>query len=447
MPKTRINCPNCRQPIVADIDQLFDVGVDPAIKQQFLSGAYNLIRCQVCGYEGMVAVPIVYHDPQKELLLTYVPQELNLPRDEQERVIGGLINQIVNRLPQEQRKGYLLRPQASLTMRSMGERILEADGITREMIQAQQQRLNLLQRLVDASDDVLAEIVKQEDQLIDADFFNLLNRLIESAVVSGDEESAKKLVELQEKLLPITTTGRQLQERAKDVEEAVKTLQAVGKELTREKLLDLVIHAPNDTQVEVIAGLTRPGMDYTFFQILSERIDRARGAGRDRLIALRERLLELTRKIDDANQARAGQARQLLDTVLKSDSVSEATQRSLPAIDEFFEEALEGEFESARKSGDLGKISKLQDIKKVIEEANAPPPDVVLINDFLVLKDEQARKAWLEAHRADISQEFMDTLTGLLVQSQLGNQDEELVSRLQTAYRSALRFSMEANLR
>jgi hypothetical protein len=329
----------------------------------------------------------------------------------------------------------------------MGERILEADGITREMIQAQQQRLNILQRLMDASDDVISEIVKHEDQLIDADFYNLLNRLIESAVVSGDEESAKRLAALQEKLLPLTTTGRQLQDRAKDVEEAVKSLQAVGREMTREKLLDLVIHAPNDTQVEVITSLTRPGMDYMFFQILSERIDRARGTGRDRLIALRERLLELTRQIDVANQARAGQARQLLDALLKSDNVTEATQKALPAIDEFFEDVLEGEFESARKSGDLGKISKLQDIKKVIDEASAPPPEVALINDYLDIEDEQGRKAWLEAHRADISQGFMDTLTGLLVQSQSGNQDAELVSRLQTAYRSALRFSMEANLR
>ena len=75
MPKTRINCPNCRQPVTADIDQLFDVNIDPAAKQRLLSGAFNIIQCPHCGFQGQAATPIVYHDPEKELLLTYVPPE------------------------------------------------------------------------------------------------------------------------------------------------------------------------------------------------------------------------------------------------------------------------------------------------------------------------------------------------------------------------------------
>lgn len=82
MPKTRINCPNCRQPVTADIEQLFDLNTDPGAKQRFLSGAFNLIQCPNCGYQGSVATPIVYHDPDKELLLTFVPGEIGLPRDE-----------------------------------------------------------------------------------------------------------------------------------------------------------------------------------------------------------------------------------------------------------------------------------------------------------------------------------------------------------------------------
>jgi hypothetical protein len=96
MPKTRISCPNCRQPVAADIDQLFDVGQDPTSKQRLLSGSFNSIQCQVCGYQGNAATPIVYHDPSKELLLTFVPPELNLPMSEQERMLGSLINQVVN---------------------------------------------------------------------------------------------------------------------------------------------------------------------------------------------------------------------------------------------------------------------------------------------------------------------------------------------------------------
>src|SRR4030066_2532153 len=112
MPKTRINCPNCHQPIMADIDQLFDVAQDPTVKQKILAGAFNLASCPNCGYQGMIATPLVYHDPNKDLLLTYFPPELGLPINEQEGIIGPMITRITNSLPQEKRKAYLLQLQS-----------------------------------------------------------------------------------------------------------------------------------------------------------------------------------------------------------------------------------------------------------------------------------------------------------------------------------------------
>jgi hypothetical protein len=445
MPKTRISCPNCRQPLVAEIEQLFDIGADPSAKQRLLAGSFNVIACPSCGYQGALSTPIVYHDPQKELLLTFIPPEINLPRDEQERLLGTLINQVVNRLQQEQRKGYLLRPQAVLTLKGLVERVLEADGITREVLQAQQEKLNLLQRLMDAGDDVIAEVARQEDQRFDADFFNLINRLVEAAVVSGDQESAQRLADLQSKLMDLTTVGKELKSRTNEIEAAIQLLQGAGKDLTREKLLDLILHAPSETQVDVIASLARPGLDYMFFQLLSERIDRARGAGRDRLVSLRERLLEITRQVDEHNQARAVRARQLLDTILKSENLAQAIQNSLPAIDEFFVQTLEKELETARKIGDLAKIAKLQEISKVIESASEPPPEVALIDELLRIDNDDARSDWLDKHRSLVTPEFIEMLTSLLIQSQ-SREDEELLHRVQAAYRSALRFSMEANI-
>jgi hypothetical protein len=229
MPRTQVGCPNCRQPVVAEIDQLFDVNADPSAKSRLLSGSYNLVQCQYCGYQGNLSSPIVYHDADKELLLTFIPPELGLPRNEQERLIGGMINQVINKLPQEKRKGYLLSPQSTLTMQGLIERVLEADGITREMIQAQQQRMNLLQRLASASDDsVRAEIARQEEALMDAEFFGLLNRLLEVAMMGGDRESAQQLSDLQKSLLPLTSYGREIQTQAAEVEAAIKDLQAAG---------------------------------------------------------------------------------------------------------------------------------------------------------------------------------------------------------------------------
>ena len=124
MSQTRTACPRCRTPLLAEVEQVVDVAVDPQAKQRLLSGSLNVIECQNCGYSGMLATPLVYHDPEKELLLTYFPPELGLPINEQERVMGPLISQVVNRLPAEKRKAYLLRPQLMLTFETLINRVL-----------------------------------------------------------------------------------------------------------------------------------------------------------------------------------------------------------------------------------------------------------------------------------------------------------------------------------
>jgi hypothetical protein len=446
MPKTRINCPNCRQPLMADIDQLIDVGQDPTSKQKILSGAFNLASCPNCGFKGMIATPLVYHDPSKELLLTYFPPELALPINEQERIIGPLITRVTNSLPQEKRKAYLFQPQAMLTMQTMVERILAADGITKEMIQAQQERMNLLQRLINASDEIITEATSKQDNLFDSDFFNLLNRLIEASAVNGDQESAKRLSELQKKLLTSTTFGKQIQEQSKDVEAAIQSLQSAGKSLTREKLLEMVIKAPNETQLSVLASLGRPGMDYEFFKLLSEKIDRARADGRDRLIKLRDQLLELTQAIDKQMEERLQQARKYLNTIVQSNNIKEMMEQNLAIVDEFFVQVFNAEIEAARKAGDLERISKLKQVEEVVDKASTPPPEVALIQELLeaATSDQELNKK-LEEHKKEITSEFMDILSSLLVRTEAG-EDAELKARMNKVFSAALRKTMSENL-
>jgi len=447
MTKTQVSCPNCRQPVVADVDQLFDVNADPSAKQRLLSGSFNLIQCKVCGYQGNLSTILVYHDPEKELLLTFVPPEVGLPRNEQERVIGGMINQVISKLSQEKRKGYLLNPQPTLTLQGLVERVLEADGITREMIQSQQQRLNLLQRLATASDEsVRSELIKQEDALLDQDFFMLLNRLGEAAMSSGDRESAQQLVELQKSLLSNSTYGRQLQEQSKEIETALADLQKEGKDLTREKMLELVIHAPNETRLSALVGLARPLLDYAFFQLLSERIDRARGDGRTRLVELRAHLLEMTQEIDKQVETQRKQIRQLINALLQAPDIDDALSKALPAIDEVFEQELETMLQEARQQGDLNRSGKLQQIIDTLQKASAPPPEMQLIEEYLDITSDEARRQFLQDHQDQVNEGFMELMANLAVQTQSG-QDKGLAERVMAANRQAIRFVMQRNLR
>jgi len=447
MAQARVNCPNCKQPIMADIQQLFDVAEDPSAKSKLLSGMSNFVQCQVCGYQGSLATPIVYHDPEKELLLTYLPAEIGLPRDDQERLLGGLINQAVNNLPAEQRKAYLFTPQANLTMQSLVERILEADGITKEMIEAQQEKMEMLQRLATTSDEgARLELLKEQEKLVDADLFNILTRLLETAAGTGDKESARQLEEIQTLLLDNTEYGRQIRQQSEEVQAAVTSLQEAGKDLTREKLLDLVIDAPNEIRLSAYVSLARPGMDYTFFQMLSERIDQTSGDEQERLESLREQLLEMTQQLDAQVQARAGQAQQLLNQIIQSDDVTIAIQQNAPQIDEFFLQALQQALEEARNSSDLEKINKLNQIEDLIRQASGQPPEIEFLEELLEAPDEETRQQLLESNQEKITPELFQMLSGLMAQVADSDQEPELVAKFKDVNRQVLRYSMRSKL-
>ena len=166
--KLQVSCPNCRTPQAIEAQQVFDAQAEPRARDRILSGAPNQIRCPNCGYQGPVQMPMVYHDAEKELLLTFVPQELGLPMHEQERIVGRLITQIVENMPAEKRKAYLLQPRTMLTMQTMVDTILESEGISKDVVQGQQARVQLIQRLANLStDDALEEVAQQEDALVD----------------------------------------------------------------------------------------------------------------------------------------------------------------------------------------------------------------------------------------------------------------------------------------
>jgi uncharacterized Zn finger protein len=89
-----LNCPSCGRPINAVVETVIDAGQDPQSKARLLSGQTNNIRCPNCGNMVTVAAPLLYHDASKELLIAFVPMELNLTKDQQEKTIGDLMREL-----------------------------------------------------------------------------------------------------------------------------------------------------------------------------------------------------------------------------------------------------------------------------------------------------------------------------------------------------------------
>jgi hypothetical protein len=187
-------------------------------------------------------------------------------------------------------------------------------------------------------------------------------------------------------------------------------------------------------------------MDYSFFQLLSERIDRARGDGRARLASLRENLLNWTQEVDRQVEARARQSRELLQQLLQAEDITEATAAALPVIDEYFLQELNQAQEDARKQGDLEKLGKIQEVVDVIQQANSAPPEIALIEELLDAPDDASMRQKLEEHIDEVTPDFLSVLANIAGQIDSSG-DQELVSKIRSLNRIALRVSMEKNLR
>ena len=450
MPQTQVSCPRCRQPVPANVEQLFDVTADPGAKQRLLGGVSNFVHCPYCGHEGRLATPVVYHDNEKELLLTFFPPELGLPLNEQEKLIGPLIKQVMERLPAEKRKAYLLSPKANLTYESMIELILGKDGITPEMIKTQQERVQLIDRLLQASSpEVRSEIIKQNIKLFDEQFFALFSRLAQSAA-SQQPKLGEALVAVQDQLLKETEFGRGLAESVGEMEAAAKALQEAGQGLTREKLLDIVIAAPSDARIKAYVSLARGGMDYSFFQTLTDKIEKASGEEKTNLENVREKLLEYTNEADRQIEARYKQAQQFIDTLLKQDDIAQATQDNIQNFTQDTVDIAQQMLRQASEKNDYATMGKLQKMIEVLQQASAPPPEVAFIEQLLEAPDSAAVEKMLADNADMVNDQFLEALNGLVAQVEQqgqGNSEAQALSgKLNEVYKVALKFSMKKNL-
>ena len=385
MPKTQVNCPSCRQPVVVEVQQVFDVAEDSLAKQKLLSNSVNFLHCPFCGYQGMLALPIVYHDPNKELLLTFFPPDLKTPINEQEKQIGPLINRIIDRMPQEKRKAYLLQPQNMLTYQTLVEKVLEADGITKEMIEEQQKKVRLLERLLTTPKEDRVAIIKQEEDQFDLGFFSIFSSILQSVLDQGDEASKNELVELQQQLYENTKVGKELKQLSRETENALKSLQEAGKEgLTREKLLEVILNAKTDTEISTIVGLTHSGMDYIFFQLLSEKIEAASNdEEKHKLLDLREKLLKQIEEINNQIKTEMNKSKDNLEKILQAENIEEEVTKNPEVINDFFIQNLQNEIAYARQKGDLERLNKLDQLMGVIEKYSAPLRQIKLLETML----------------------------------------------------------------
>jgi CpXC protein len=442
--QTQIQCPNCRQPFVATVEQLIDGSADRNAKMRLLSGRTNNVTCPSCGYSFMIATPLVYHDASKELLVIHMPMELNLPREEQERMIGSMTKAIVNSIPQENRKGYLLMPKSALTLQGMIELILEKDGVTKEMLDARREKLRLAEMFLAQDEQTWETTVIEHDAEIDEEFITMLSASAEAAVANGRPDVAERIMDLREKIIELSTFGQELIARAAEerqvMEEVGRSLEKMGQNATREKLLDMVIEYAKEGKnihISVAVSLVRPAMDYEFFGLLTSMIEAA-ADDKEMLINLRETLLKLTAEMDMQSEAIAQRAVSLLQAIMSSPDIDAAITQSIDQIDDTFMAILAANIENAQKTGHPQVAERLTQIyQRIMAFAQqSAPPALQFLNQVMRIRDEgQAIEAFKA--QAGVFGEEMGALLEVLITEVGAQGGSDTLNRLM-AFRDAL---------
>jgi hypothetical protein len=224
--RAAIQCPNCGQQFSAIVETVIDPAQDPDAKVRLLSGRVNVARCPNCGFGINMSSPILYHDGSKELLLTYVPMELNLPKDQQEKVIGEMMRELTSRLPKEGMKGYLFQPKQLLTMQGVIENVLQADGVTPEMMEAQRQRVTLIETMLQTAQENLPDVIHEHDAEIDAQLFQTLSLMAQRMAQEGRNDIAEQMTILQEYLLAESSFGQTVIAQTQQQQETVQQVAA-----------------------------------------------------------------------------------------------------------------------------------------------------------------------------------------------------------------------------
>ncbi|MBN1439253.1 MAG: hypothetical protein JW929_07590 [Anaerolineales bacterium] len=414
--QTTIKCPNCGAMQPALIEQLIDIGRDPASKTRLLQGRLNFFQCPSCGFQGALASPLVYHDPLKELLLTFVPPELGLSPIEQEKTLGSLTQQLVNSLPAEQRKGYLLRPQAVLTLQGLLERVLESDGITKEMLEAQRAKTKLVRELIEAEGDARLTLIREQDKRIDADVLALLSAVARSAAAGEDQAFAEKARRAREDVLRNSTAGKRSQAQREELEAAARDLEALGKEVSLEGLVRLVAAAPSLDRVTALAALAWQAMDYAFFQRFTENLDKASGSERERLAAIRDRALEEVERVQQAVQSEMNLAAGVLQSIVQAPDLDSAVEEYLPECNDLFFAILEANLESARRNKQEKAAARLEEVKSKILAAleNSLPPELRFVRDLLAEQNDEGAEKLLADRAGEITDTFVEALKAAL---------------------------------
>lgn len=423
-----IKCPNCGTNFQTPVFQLVDVGQVPELKQALLSGRLNVAVCPKCGAGGLLATPLVYHDPEKQLFFSLFPQEVQAKPEEQERFIGALQQVILQSLPADAPKGYLLNPRHFITLTSMLDALLEAEGIPKEALVAQRKRTELLGRLLQAEQDEaqFAKLVQDNKDALDYEFFVTLSAYIEASEAEQDQESYERFTAMRDRLVELTGFDAE---------------SLGGDEPSADAAIEALLEAEESNLQELIAEY-RPVIDYDFYAALTDRAEAARAenntAEAERIETRRNLILETTESMDREAQALFEGAAQTLREVLEAEDLRQALTERREQLSEAFLLVVAANRETAQRANRPDMIELLNEIERTAVEVvqESMSPEERFIGQLLSTETPQEATKLLRQNAAKINGDLVKRINELAEEMEK-NGRKEMSDRLRQLGREA----------
>lgn len=436
-----VTCPSCGNRFVAPVFSIIDLGLNPELREPLLAGQINVAICSRCGAGGMLSAPLLIHDPEHEFLAAFIPPEAKVDDIQAQKIIGEMTQALMQKLPPERRRGYLLQPKQFMTWDSLMEKLWEFEGVTPEMLRRQQEQVEFLNSLIRLADDpkALEMALERRKSLVDDAFFALLGQLLQAYLARGDEKTADALMKVREYLVEHTEAGQEVKAREERLRQALARLRP---EMTREDVLDLLLEywrqgEEGEQIAQALMVMVPDLVDYEMLLALSNRLEQTQDVEeRGALVRLRELMTEIYQaqsQVQQSQEAQIQRAQAFLTEVLQApDPVAKLREHS-DQVDELFLSLLANSLQQVRQNRASYAAKRLQQIYDAAMEiyTEGLPEDVRLLNQLMQAKDASQRRRLLKEHRGQITPEFLDTLRHL-EEDLRSRGEQELAERVKT---------------
>lgn len=428
--QTHVNCPQCGTPYTAEIHQVIDSDETPELKHMLLNGRLNVATCPSCGASGQMMTPMLFHDATYEMFAVFMPPEMNLAHEQREQIIGQLARQVMDSLPPEKRRAYMLQPQTIISMQTFMEKVLETEGITKEMIARQQNQLELLQKLAAADSDVADYLIKERIGEIDETFFAMLQQYIDGAAQAQDDKQIVALTNLRAKLMTGTEIGRQIEKQQialHGLNREAKAQEGLSPELLLKHLLK---HAGDEGIESALVMAGQPALTYQFFNLLTAEIEKQEKAkdlaAAQKLTEMRSRLLKVYDEMQAQSQKMLADAEETLQAIMAADDKDVAIQANAAKINDAFMYVLSSRIAQADQQGKTAEAQALNEVyERITKQAESQyPPEIMLLNQLMEAENEAAQQQVLDENAALLTPELIQVLDAVMKQFEDAGQGE-----------------------